>query len=206
MRIFLVAAACILSLNATAQFWRSKPKPRWPALSQVSTFSIADTVVKRSPIKISVEQTQLNVPYNFDLVEKAILKEAKHNMHYRIFAVASYNFSELAHWYMLKNRFSEAKWYLLQSIALSKSLDDAPRTVEGLLALADIKMAIGENVLAKNDLAEARTIARSNNLQASVTDIDKRIVQILTAKALALKPTLRYSDDVEAASRKGELH
>lgn len=206
MRILLVAAACILSLNATAQFWRSKPKPRWPALSQVSTFSTADTVVKRAPIKITLEQIPFSASYNFDLVEKSIMKEAKHNMHYRVFSVASYNFSELARWYMLKNRFSEAKWYLLQSIALSKSQIDAPSTIENLLALADIKIAIGETVLAKNDMSEARVIALSNGMQTSVIDIDKRITQLLTAKALAAKPTLRYSEEVEAATRRGELH
>ena len=205
MRILLVAAACILSLNASAQFWRSKPKPRWPALSQVSTFSIADTVIKRLPIKIAVQQRPFNPAYNFDLVERAIMKEAKHNMHYGVYALAGDNFSELARWYLLKNRFSEAKWYLLQSIALSRSLNDAPHTVNYLLALADIKLAIGENTLAKGDMLEARTIARKSDMQASIADIDKRMTQLLAAKTLAAKPTLRYSEEVEAASRRGEL-
>ena len=52
------------------------------------------------------------------------MHSAQHNMSEGIFTDASYNFSDLARIYILQNRLSEAKWYLLQSNNISRRQRD----------------------------------------------------------------------------------
>ena len=137
--------------------------------------------------------------FDFDKEEQAMLKEAKRNMRYRVYDQASYNFSDLAGLYLLHNRFSEAKWYLLQSNALSRNVK---LTLSNLLTLAGIKTDLGDLSLAKLDLQEARSLANANGYKADVAEIDKRIITLNNSKPQAIKPELRYSDAVEAANRK----
>jgi len=137
--------------------------------------------------------------FDYDKVEQAMLKEAKRNMRYRVYQEACYNFTDLAGLYLLHNRFSEAKWYLLQSIALSHN---NKLKLANLLTLAGIKTDLGETLLAKKDLQQARTLANAYGLSADVTEIDKRLAALITNKPLAVKPQLRYAEPVEAAARK----
>ena len=137
--------------------------------------------------------------FDFNEMERSMLKEAKHNMRYREYQQASHSFTDLAGLYLLHNRFSEAKWYLLQSISLSH---DAKLKLSNLLTLAGIKTDLGEVSLAKTDLQQARTLANANGLKADVIEIDKRLTALINSKPLIIKPELRYSDAVEAAARK----
>src|SRR5207302_5830964 len=90
----------------------------------------------------------------FDLVarEHMIIKLAKHNMSWRIYHDASYNFSDLAQVYIKLHRLSEAKWYLLQSNKLSLEENDNKHTITNLVNLALVKNDIGDQVSARADL------------------------------------------------------
>jgi hypothetical protein len=131
-----------------------------------------------------------------------LIRQAKYNMHYRIFNLASNNFTDLASFYILQNRFSEAQWYLLQSNAITSTNGDNKHTLSNLLMLADIKARIGENGLAQAELQEARGLAITKGLLADLTEIDKRIKYLQTTKIVTAKPAMRYAESVEAANSK----
>ena len=199
MRFFLLLACCGISLNTSAQFW--KKKVRFPALELAESSPIPQFATPLPAVKSNVSDIKFISPpvFDFDREEQAMLKKAKHSMRYRAYQEASYNFTDLAAIYLLHNRFSEAKWYLLQSISLSH---DAKLKLANLLTLAGIKTDLGELTLAKTDLQQARILANANGLKADVIDIDKRLVALSASKPLIIKPELRYSEAVEAAARK----
>ena len=89
---------------------------------------------------------------------------------------ASYNFSELARLYMQQNRFSEAKWYLLQSNNISRRQNDVRHTVSNLIDLAMVKANTSNDVQALEDLQEAREIAKANGLDDDIKEIDQTIL------------------------------
>lgn len=110
---------------------------------------------------------------NFEIDEAMVIKQAQHNMHYNQFYDASCSFSGLARLYMGKRKFSEAKWYLLQSISLSKQTHDDKHTISGLIDLSLVKASIGDFVQAKQDLDEARGIAITNGFGDELKEIDQ---------------------------------
>ena len=199
MRFFLLIACCAISLNTSAQFW--KKKVRYAEIAPAKAMPAPRFATPAPLIKTNVNYTNLYIQpvFDFDEMERAMLKEAKHNMRYREYQVASHNFTDLAGLYLLHNRYSEAKWYLLQSISLTH---DAKLKVSNLLALAGIKSDLGEVLLAKTDLQEARILANANGLKAEVILIDQRLLALNKSKPLIVKPELRYSEAVEAAARK----
>ncbi len=198
MRFYLLIACCAVSLNTSAQFW--KKKVRYPAIAQVPAFA-APTLNFATVSFTSLPLAKLNAPivFDFDKVEQGILKLAKHNMRYRVYQEAGYNFSSLAGLYLMRNRFSEAKWYLLQSNALTH---DKNLMMANLLTLAGIKSDLGEIALAKTDLQQARIIAVNYGSKADVVKVDQRLFALNNKKALAVRPELRYSEAVEAEQRK----
>jgi energy-converting hydrogenase A subunit M len=186
MRFFLLLACCAISLNTSAQFWKKKAI-RFPAIAQVDAYSIPKIATPAPVVKSNITYVNRTLPTVFDFNKDREYQEA------------SYNFTDLASLYLLHNRFSEAKWYLLQSISLSH---DAKLKLANLLTLAGIKIDLGETSLAKTDLQAARMLANANGLKADVIEIDKRLFALSNSKPLLVKPELRYSEAVEAAARK----
>lgn len=121
-------------------------------------------------------------------------------MRFRVYVDASYNFSDLADIYLRQNRFSEAKWYLLQSNTIARNTANSRHLIDNLVTLADIKSVIGETGLALVDLQEARTIAFAKGLTVDLTAIDKKIKYLQTNKTTAVKAGLRYANAVEIAN------
>jgi len=109
---------------------------------------------------------------DFELNEAKVIKEAQRNMHYNQYFDASCSFSGLARLYMGKRKFSEAKWYLLQSISLSKQTHDDKHTISGLIDLSLVKASIGDFDQAKQDLNEARDIAITKGFGDELKEID----------------------------------
>lgn len=203
MRLALLVVFCTISITASAQFWKKK-KPvitRDALLPAVAyDFSVAVSgghfdmpAVLPVALKRSV--------YDIEIAEDMVLKQAKHNMRFRVYNVACYNFSDLAELYMLQNRFSEAKWYLLQSNELARPQNNYKLVVSNLLDLAAIKLAIGEPGLAKADLKEAHDIAVARGLTTDADAIEKRIAELQTNKNPSPKATLRYAEAVELAAK-----
>ncbi len=205
MRFAILIIFCTLSLTASAQFWKKKKPeevfPRYPELEQPAYSSeIAVSTVKLNMPGVDTVPFKRTV-YEIELAEDMVMKEAKHNMRFRIYNLASYNFSDLAGLYLLQNRFSEAKWYLLQSNEISRQQNDDKHTISNLLILADIKLAIGELALAKLDLQEAHELANAKGFTADLAAIEKKMHDVEFNKTVAPKAELRYAEAVEANNK-----
>jgi hypothetical protein len=203
MRYLFLVLLCALSFTANAQWWRGdfKKHKRYPLIALPKNNSI-----KRIP-KFSIAKAPLpyaTVPrsaYNLELCEKAVIRSAQHHMRYREYAMASYNFSELAQLYVSENRLSEAKWYYLQSILLSKRQGDQQHTIKSLTCLGMIKADLGDLVQAQQDLAEARALAFATGRTADVLAIDKKIAYVKSNKVWLSKSELRYAEAVELSGK-----
>jgi hypothetical protein len=207
MRSVLLIILVAAGFSASAQWYRVdltfKKKSRPAAIEQ-----LADHSIERLPHAV-INQPKIKPvrfgrsDYSYEASEAVVMKAAQHNMRFRVYNDASYNFSELAGLYAQQNRVSEAKWYLLQSNRISKEQNDDKHTVANLIDLATIKVNIGEFALAQTDLLEARDIANSAGLKDYLYDIDNMMVYIKQRKTSSAKPQLGYAETPQN-SRKTE--
>ncbi|MDR6941781.1 hypothetical protein [Mucilaginibacter pocheonensis] len=136
-------------------------------------------------------------PYALLLMEASVMKTAQHNMRFRVYNSASYNFSDLAQMYLKQNRLSEAKWYLLQSLQISRQQNDNRHTITNLINLAAVKTGYGDFAQAKQDLVEARGLASSLGLTMDVAAVDKQM-HYLEDNKNTLKTEIRYAETADA--------
>jgi len=228
MRFILLFVCCITSLSVSAQlinagsskkqhsvtvtkfednpakalWWQVGPLKkyrRFPMISQVRDNSIKHLPSsKLSPAKIYAVNFTTTGDYYLELAEAAVMKTAQHNMRFRQYAVASYNFSALAELYIKQNRFSEAKWYLLQSNFISRQQNDDKHTIANLMDLAMVKANLGDLTLAQQDLTEARQLANARGWGANASEIEKESQFIIHNRTTTPKLELRYADAVLA--------
>ena len=203
MRYIILVILCALNLSASAQWWRGdfKKHTRYPLLSQAKNISVKRALNISFP-KPKVMATQVpRSPYNLQICQNVVMKSAQHHMRFREYAQASYNFSELAQLYVMENRLSEAKWYYLQSILISKNQSDHQHTISSLVSLAMIKADLGDLTQAQQDLAEARDLATVNGRAADVKLIDAKVKFVQSNKVWLPKSELRYAEAVDAVSK-----
>lgn len=205
MRIAILIIFCTISITASAQFWQKKKKVepivRFEQLPDASYASIILPTEKAAVTPDFSAVILRRSVYDIELAEDIVMKEAKHNMRFRVYNLASYNFSDLAALYLLQNRFSEAKWYLLQSNTISREQNDDKHTISNLLGLATIKLAIGELALAKIDLQEAHDLANAKGFQTDIAEIEKRMHDLQFVKSTSPKAELRYAEAVELSNK-----
>src|SRR6187402_1860969 len=201
MRLTLFILFCTVTVTASAQFWQKKAKEpiRFPELEQASYISATAISPATKTNVADVHAIVLNRSnYTIELAEDIIMRSAKHNMRFREYNTASYDFTELAHLYILQHRFSEAKWFLLQSNLISRERNDDKHTIANLLDLAGIKASIGELALARVDLKEAHEIATAKGLTADLATVDSKTKEIeLKTKPVFSKSQFRYAAAVE---------
>ena len=134
--------------------------------------------------------------------EKVILKTVKHNMSWRIYNEASYNFSDLAELYIKLNRLSEAKWYLLQSTKISREENDDKHTIANLL-LAWLWLKTILAMLfpgAGQDLIEAHAdLANVSGMKEKADEINKKIQLLDQIKPV---PATKYAEATETARKR----
>ncbi|RYU87848.1 hypothetical protein EWM62_15230 [Mucilaginibacter terrigena] len=205
MRYILLVIFCAINLQASAQWWRLdfKKHTRYPQIAQVKNHSLKKflsakaTVYKPKVTLVAVPRSQFSLEIN----ERIVMRAAQHNMRFREYAQASYRFSELAKIYVGENRLSEAKWYYLQSILISKQQNDFKHTIDNLVSLAMIKADLGDLTQAQQDLAEARDIARNTGRNADVKMIEDKIKFVQSNKVWLPKSELRYAEAVDVTGK-----
>jgi hypothetical protein len=199
MKFILFVFISTISFSASAQWWRLdlklKKHERFPLIDQVTDQSIARlpaaTVVSQAKIKELLLDCS---EYNNEAAENLVMKLAQHNMRFRIYNDASYNFSDLAHLYIQQNRFSEAKWFLLQSNIISRQENDDKHTIANLIDLAIVKANTGYYEQAQQDLNEAHELAGLKRLQNVLPEIEKTMLYLKQNKESLSKSVLRYAD------------
>jgi len=205
MRYIILVVLCAINLSASAQWWRGdfKKHVRYPLITQVKDHSVKRLTKSTIPAFKPVVSTYavLRGSYSLQIAEKNVMRSAQHNMRFRQYALASYNFSDLAQLYVLENRLSEAKWYYLQSILISKQQSDHQHTINNLVSLAMIKADLGDLLQAQQDLAEARGLAVLTGRLVDVQLIDKKVKFVQSNKVWLPKSELRYAEAVDLANK-----
>ncbi len=184
-----------LSLSASAQWYNVLKKHQRLPLITVAADNSANRLKMPviPPAKIPAFHPEVT-DYYLEACEKQVMKLAQHNMSWRIYDQASYNFSDLAKLYIRQKRLSEAKWYLLQSTTLAQRVNDDRHTIANLMLLAQVKADLGEPDLAQEDLANASGMATGHGWNDNVAAIEKELKYIQLNKTTA-KVVLRYADD-----------
>lgn len=195
MRIILFVLFCTISLTASAQWWRLKKLPEHPpAIEAVQWHPPQNFVVTKTPHPVIKTQVLSPGDYRLEVLEAEVMKTAQHNMRFRIYDVASVNFSDLAQLYVQQSRFSEAKWYFLQSTFLARQQNNNRLTVSNLCKLAMVKSEIGDFILAQQDLLEAREIAASHGWLTEVIEAEKKLSYIQHNRFASVKNGMRYAE------------
>lgn len=200
MRFILLVIFCSLSLSVSAQWYKYNPFKKHTRYPQIAL--LKDHSMKRLPVA-HIANTRImyakieRTPYALLLMEASVMKTAQHNMRFRVYNSASYNFSDLAQMYLKQNRLSEAKWYLLQSLQISRQQNDNRHTITNLINLAAVKTGYGDFAQAKQDLVEARGLASSLGLTMDVAAVDKQM-HYLEDNKNTLKTEIRYAETADA--------
>ena len=202
---FLIFICCTFCLSASAQWYNIlKSHKRLPLIEQVSDHSL--TRIRISPVLKpgKVQNFMLDrSEYSFQAAENMVMRTAQHNMRFRVYSDASYNFSELAKLYIQQNRYSEAKWYLLQSNIISRQQNDDKHTIANLMDLATIKSELGDYTQAQQDLTEAHDMAKIRGYNVDLTAIEKKMAFIKQNKNNTPKTDIRYAE-APASNSKAE--
>lgn len=100
---------------------------------------------------------------------------------------SDYNcFMALANIYAGQKKYSQAKWYFIQSNTSAKKGNYSKGQVLSLMRLAYVKRMIGDNTLALQDLKEAERIAIKSKFKSSLPEIRKTIKAYSKAPEKAL--------------------
>ncbi|PWK70891.1 hypothetical protein LX99_04599 [Mucilaginibacter oryzae] len=206
MKYFLLIVLCAVGLNASAQWYKYNPfrkHTRYPQVEGPVNHSVAalpTMVLTRVKIPLStIERT----PYVMAMIEASVMKTAQHNMRFHVYNAASYNFSDLAQMYMKQKRLAEAKWFLLQSITISRQQNDHRHTIANLMDLAAVKADYGDYEQAKKDLAEARQLAESKGLSYDLAQVEKKTRYLQDTKFKPLQSVTRFPETAEATTQSG---
>jgi len=98
-------------------------------------------------------------------------------IHYTLLALHNYSyyedttgirssFDDLARVYISQKKYSEAKWFTLQSNKISRQVKDIPNIISSLVKLSAIKMELSEYKMAMRDLNEALRWSVDNKIPA----------------------------------------
>jgi len=119
-------------------------------------------------------------------------------------------FNNLTKVYRSQKKFSQAKWFILQSNTISRTIDDKPNIIASLIELAGIKMDIKDYSLAMRDLNEALKLSVDNHYAATEAKVQESFAfyysrtKNYAKEALALKRR-DFINDSLAKSEKAML-
>ncbi len=118
----------------------------------------------------------------FKEVETLILKRALPLNYYKLKdktgTIRCYD--QLADIYGRQRKFSEAKWFYIQSNMLARKVNDSKGIVGSLIGLAQIKMAIGDYQLAYSDLKEAEQLSIRHKYHYNLIEVKNTLYELHT--------------------------
>jgi len=97
------------------------------------------------------------------------------------------SFDNLARVYRSEKKFTQAKWFILQSNTLSRDKNDVPNIISSLLELALIKTDIKDYNLAMRYLNEALKLSSKNRLPKTEADVQMGYVTLYNNMKLYTK-------------------
>ena len=200
MRFKLLFLLCFISCSASAQWWhiQLKKHPVLPMIKPLKDRSISRIKLNTKLNTLAVKPIQFTPSlFSLEAAESYHLTLVKHNMRFRVYNVASYNFSDLAQVYIQMHRLSEAKWYLLQSTKISREENDDKHTIANLVNLAMVKVDIGDKKSALADLIEARDLAHARAMVPETGEIERKMQFLQQNGTLQPKPDVKYAETAD---------
>lgn len=91
------------------------------------------------------------------------------------------SFDQLAAIFQLQKRFSEAKWFYIQSNMVARKLNNSTGIVNSLVSLGNVKMSIGDHQLALTDFREAERLSISNKYRFKLVEIKADLSKVYAA-------------------------
>ncbi len=196
MKIVVVVIFSLFTLNASAQWDFSKDtKYTRYTIAQIKDHSTFPKKPVLGKLPAIYDYSLRTSEYHLEAAEGDLMKTAQHNMRFRVYNLASYNFSDLAQLYVQQGRFSEAKWYYLQSNNISRQQNNDRLTIANLVQLAGIKSDIGDFMLAQEDLMEARDMAASHGWLIDLISVEKKYQSIQIKRIMSARPEMRYASN-----------
>jgi tetratricopeptide (TPR) repeat protein len=115
-------------------------------------------------------------------------------------------FDHLAKVYLAQKKYSQAKWFILQSNSLSRAKNDNPNIITSLITLAKIKAEAGDSKLAMGDLDEAIQISAKNKYLKLQSDVYRNYAMLYSREKNYPKEELmlKKRDSIEDIIRKNE--
>ena len=117
-------------------------------------------------------------------------------------------FDNLAQVYHSQKKYSQAKWFILQSNTLSRIKNDVPNIIASLLKLAAIKTDIKDYSLAMRDLNEALSLSSLSNSAPTEAVVQKSYAKLYIRMnkkgkaAMALKKSKAITDRIRISEAK----
>ena len=196
MKIIVLVLLCLATLSASAQWDFSKDtKYTRYTIAQIKDHSFNPKKAELRKLPKLYDYSLGTSEYYLEAAENDVMKTAQHNMRFRAYNLASYNFSDLAQLYVQQGRFSEAKWYYLQSSNISRQQNNDKLTIANLVQLAGIKASIGDFMLAQDDLMEARDMASSHGWLIDLIAVEKKYKNIQIRRIMSARPEMRYASN-----------
>ena len=109
-------------------------------------------------------------------------------------------YDQLADIYSKQRKFSEAKWFYIQSNMLARKVNNSMGIVTSLVGLAHVKLAIGDYQLAFSDLKEAEKLSLKHNFNYNLIEIKSTLSELYTktGNQLAANSASKEFDDLKA--------
>ncbi len=196
MKIIYTVFITLFSLSASAQFFTKiflfKRKPVHLNAFSIQLKPAPETLIYNpsfTAFKLDLGRSK----YSIQTEEAFIMQKLRHSARYGQLAMRI-EFDHLANFYLSHNRFSEAKWYLLRSNAISRNQKNYGQIIGSLLVLAEIKADLGDYKQADEDLAEAKAIAILHTLIPDLQLIEHQFNQIKLHQKTGFKIQNQYSD------------
>lgn len=170
-----------------------KELPQQKAPLNINTLKEQIALVTNDTVKANLYQQIANYYLKYDSISvkktKQFYQEAA--IDYTIKALHAYSryndtpglrtsFNNLVKVYTDQKKYSQAKWFVLQSNTMSRQQKDAPNIISTLVELAGIKMAIKDYSLALRDLDEAKSLSIQNNFPKQESAVQQSYAMLYT--------------------------
>jgi tetratricopeptide (TPR) repeat protein len=90
------------------------------------------------------------------------------------------SFNSLVKLYREQKKYSQAKWFILQSNAISRQRNDVPGIISSLIELAAIKAQIKDYSLAMRDLNEALSLSSKHKMPKHESEVQTAYAMLYT--------------------------
>lgn len=150
-------------------------------------------LVTNDTLKASLYQQIANYYLKYDSIPSKKTKQTYQEaaIDYTIKALHAYSryndtpglrmsFNNLVKVYVDQKKYSQAKWFVLQSNTMSRQQKDAANIIATLVELANIKMAIKDYSLAQRDLDEAKTLSMQNHFPKQESAVQQSYATLYT--------------------------